>query len=497
MAKDKTITRNSDYIPLKEKIVYGAADIYGGGQATLITLLLLPFFTKAMGVSPAIVGTVVLLSKGWDAISDPLMGLISDNTRSKWGRRKPYILFGGLLIIPALAMLFADISNFSNIAKSIYAAVAYIAYCSVSTLSQVAYCSLSGDISPDHKQRNVANLWKLMFDCLAAAICYLIPAILLDSFLEGKIAFSVFYTVIVIGFGVMFSVPLILCAFVVKERTPYDKLNNAKFNFIEYKDSFKIKSYKWHLVMYITTFLCMDLISSLVAYYTQDVLKGVTLNLPIIGTVELGVTYIVAPMMVFAAIMMPIAFIVMGKKSKQFAFRMGIPLYIIGGVLLACFQPSWNSILIPIFAIIMGIGLGGAQMMPWLVFPDTIDVAELKLGYRPSGAFSGIMTFSRKVSTAVAIFIVGWILQLCNYKETVLGEQVEQPASALLAIRIMIIVSVVCLLSLGFFASLKYKVTDKKLERIRYFNDIQREGNLDSLTEEEVAERNALIEELI
>ena len=98
--------RPEDVIPKKEKIIYGAADLFGGGQAAFISVILLAFFTDIIGIDAAVAGTVIMVSKIWDAIIDPSMGIISDNTRwSKLGRRKPYMIIGGALIPFGLAFL--------------------------------------------------------------------------------------------------------------------------------------------------------------------------------------------------------------------------------------------------------------------------------------------------------------------------------------------------------------------------------------------------------
>jgi Na+/melibiose symporter-like transporter len=480
-----------DKIPLKEKFIYGAAEMFGGGQSTLLSLILLVFFTDIIGINATIAGTVILLSKGWDAFSDPLCGMISDNMRSKFGRRKPFMFIGGILIIPALAFLFAPIQNFSSdAAKIVFAMVAYIAYCTVSTISQVPYCSMSSDISSDYRERNSANTIKLGFDMISAGICYLIPSLAFEMLLAGEISQTTFYLIIVFGFGFIFSLPLMVAAFVVKERAPYPA-ERTKFEFKEWLKSFKIKSYKYHILMYIGAYLCMDIVSALAIFYVKNVLRGVMLFGKPISSL-----YVIAPMMVIAGLIIPVCYLIMQKKTKQFAFRCGLPIYIVGALMLSVYQTIWPSWLVPVFACMMGLGLGGAQMMPWLVFPDTIDVAELKLGYRPTGNFSGVMTFSRKLSTAVSIQLVSLVLGLAGYISSTVDEDVIQPNSVLIAIRVLLGISVTLLVSLAFYASIQYKVTNKKLERVRYFNNHSRNGTLDTLSTEETTERENLIAEL-
>ena len=158
------------------------------------------------------------------------------------------------------------------------------------------------------------------------------------------------------------------------------------------------------------------------------------------------------------------------------------------------YQDSWGlPWLVPVFAAVMGFGFAGAQSMPWLVFPDTVDIAELKLGYRPTANMSGVMTFARKVATALGVGMVGWVLGGAGYiPQTDVNPYPVQPESVMIAIRVLLAVSVAVLLTIGFIASVKYRVTDKKLQRVRYINDKVKEGGIDSLNIAEQVEREDL-----
>lgn len=99
---------NSDQVrevPRHERLLFGMADFFGGGAQALITAIYTVFLTMN-GVPIALAGVIVAIAKAWDAINDPLIGVLSDNTRSKWGRRKPYITIGGALVVLSFALLF-------------------------------------------------------------------------------------------------------------------------------------------------------------------------------------------------------------------------------------------------------------------------------------------------------------------------------------------------------------------------------------------------------
>ena len=355
---------------------------------------------------------------------------------------------------------------------------------------------MSSDISMDYKQRNSANTYKLFFDVVAAGIFYLAPSLLWTEVTSGDMPYLYFYFIIVFGFGLIFAVPLVVAGFLIKERAPFDLDKKEKLNFKDFFRCLTDKSYVWHLLMYVTAFLTLDMVSALAIYYTNYIggaARGVVVDLGFMQ-IDMGSIMIIGPMMVSAAIGILIAYVIKAKFSKQAAFRAGLPLYIIGAILLACYQPEWNPILIPVFAMIMGFGFAGAQSMPWLVFADTVDVAELKFGYRPTANMSGVMTFMRTIATAFGTGMVGWVLGAANYIEPASpdGPLPEQPDSVLTAIRVLLAVAVTVLLTIGFVSSLLYRVTDKRLARIRYFNDKRKEVGEEGFTPEEKEEYDKL-----
>lgn len=245
--------------------------------------------------------------------------------------------------------------------------------------------------------------------------------------------------------------------------------------------------------MYVSAFICLDMISALAVYYATDVWHGYK-----IFDWDMSSLFIVAPLMVAAVIMFPLARYVMDKKTKQFAFRMGLPAYIIAGIMLCVMDPSWTPpILVPIVAFLMGLGFGGAQMMPWIIFPDTVDVGQMATGERATGSYSGMMTLARKIAGAIGVGLIGWILDPIGYISNDSGDPtkyIPQSEEVLLAIRLIMGLAIVIFISVALFASFKYKVDNKKLTRVRYFIEARKAGTV--LSEEEEAERTALVHEL-
>lgn len=493
-----------DRVPLKEKICYGIGGLMDGGGVSMMSCVMLKYMTS-MGIAMAVASTIMMVAKIWDAVTDPFMGFISDNTRGKWGRRKPYMFFGGISLLIAIFLVFLPIRDWGVSVQGFtaYIIIMYLVWNTCSTITQVPYCSMASDITPSFRERNNANTVKLVFTAAASGIGYVLPLLFVEALIRENgylfmpnLSPTDFWLCMSIVFGVLFGGGLIICGLFVKERinpkTPKQKFNAKRF-VNNYAEPYKNRSYRWHIVMYASAFMCMDMISALAVYYATDVWHGHELF-----GMEMSSLFIIAPLMVAAVVMFPVARIMMDKKSKQFAFRMGLPCYIGGGIMLAAMDPSWAPpILVPIVALIMGLGFGGAQMMPWIIFPDTVDVAEMATGKRPTGTYSGMMTLARKIAGALGVGIVGWVIGAAGYKENTTGDAsiyIDQPDSALLAIRLVIGIAIAVFIAIALFASFKYKITSKKLDRIRYFIEARKSGA--ELTPEEEEERAKLISEL-
>lgn len=508
MKKEKTKTTTlepiaeADRVPLKEKLAYGIGGLMDGGGVSMMACVMVAFM-EHNGIALGLATTIFMLAKLWDAITDPFMGFISDNTRGKWGRRKPYMFWGGISLLLCIFLVFLPVREWGMSVSGFtaYIIIMYLLWNTCSTVTQVPYCSMASDITPSFRERNRANTVKLVFTAIASGLGYVLPLLFIEALKTNKANWLFmpkidgvqFWLLMSIIFGVLFGGGLIICGLFVKERIN-PKTPKRHFNFKQFVNSYAVpyknRSYRWHIAMYVSAFACMDMISALAVYYATDVWKGYKLF-----GMDMSSLFIIAPLMVAAVVMFPLARVMMDKKSKQFAFRMGLPFYIGGGIMLAIMDPSWAPpILVPIVALIMGLGFGGAQMMPWIIFPDTVDVAEMATGQRPTGTYSGMMTLARKVGGALAVGFVGWVIDPFYLPKDQLGPDGMQPQEALLAIRLVLGITVAVLITVALISSFKYKVNSQKLTRIRYFIEARKSGK--TLTDEESVEREALVSEL-
>lgn len=508
--KTKNVTlepiAEADRVPFKEKLAYGIGGLMDGGGVSMMSCVMLAYMTKN-GIAMTLASTIMMIAKFWDAITDPFMGFISDNTRGKWGRRKPYMFWGGISLLLCIFLVFLPVREWGMSVGGFtaYIILMYLLWNTCSTVTQVPYCSMASDITPSFRERNNANTVKLVFTAIASGLGYVLPLVFIEALTNPdgtgflfvpQLSSTQFWLCMSLVFGTLFGGGLVICGIFVKERIK-PKTPKKHFNLKQFANSYAVpyknRSYRWHIVMYVTAFICMDIISALAVYYATDVWHGYELF-----GMKMSSLFIIAPMMVAAVVMFPLARVMMDKKSKQFAFRMGLPFYIGGGIMLAAMDPSWAPpILVTIVALIMGLGFGGAQMMPWIIFPDTVDVAEMATGQRPTGTYSGMMTLARKVGGGLGVGMVGWVIGALGYVSNDSNDPaayVQQSDAVLLTVRLTLGISVAVFITIALIASFRYKITSAKLTRIRYFIEARKSGK--ALTDEESAEREALIVEL-
>lgn len=453
-------------------MIFAWGDVFGGGSQAMIGVLYLIFLTDIIGINPALAATAILISKFWDAISDPLMGVISDNTRSRFGRRRPYILFGGILVLLSYLLMWFPLSDsMGELAKASFAVSTYLFYSTVATVVMVPYSSLSAEITTDTKQRNSTNLIRLIISTVSSALCTLIPAMLLEQFKAGAFGIDVFYIVVGIGFGIFFAVPLILIGFFTRERAVLPK-EKSTFTFKTFTKPLKVKAFRGLIYMYLCQSISMDILSAGIIYFTSYVLIQGS------STVFLGI-FIGVQLLLF-----PLINHLVNKIDKKKIYYYGLPLAVSAFFLVGLYPESWNILGAYALTGLTALGFAGAQLMSWIIFPDAVDAGELILKERPTGSFSGVMTFIRKISSAIAIWIFGLMLALSGYiKPTDSNQTPLQPDTAIWGIRIAMSVSFVLLMIIGYFVAKRFVLTKKVTEDIHIF--LEKRKNFEELNEQE------------
>lgn len=453
-------------ITLREKLIFGSGDIFIGGSQVIMAFFYLRFLTDVVQISPALAGTVVLVSKIWDAISDPVMGVITDNTRTRWGRRKPWFILAFFGIISSFILLWYPVGFETEIKKFIYVLLTYVYFSTVSTVCLVPYSSMSSEISTDYSERNTINGMRLFFSQLSSLLAAVLPLAIVDRFDDPATG----WLTMAVVFSIFYAIPWLMMFFFTHERVPLSD-QKSKFELETFLRPFQVLCFRKLILMYFLAYLSMDVTAAIFQYYMYYYLERKDETELVIGT-----------LLIAQVVLIPLVVYLANRYGKATVFRYSILIWLAGACLLAVYQSDWPDYMIYLIAALVGSGVVGCVVMPWSIFPDVTDVGELRFGYRIAGSFSGVLTFSRKFSGAIGIFTVGMILEFSGYLPPIQKMQdgrfteilQQQPESVITALQLIVFVVPMVLLVPAWFAARTYPLDKQTHGRLRRYLEYQR-----------------------
>lgn len=454
-----------DGIKKSEILTFAAGDIFGGGASVIISFYYLIFLTDVVMLRPALAGIVILVSKIWDAANDPLMGAITDNTRTRWGRRRPYFLVGFFSILAAFLLLWYPMTNDNEMVRFSYVLFSYVLYSTVTTMVMVPYAAMSSEITQDYEERNIVNGTRLFFSQCSSLVCAVLPLEIVKLFPDDE---RKGYMVMAVAFGALFAVPFLLMFLFTRERV-VSSTSVEKFSLKDFIAPFRVRTFRILVTIYLSAFLSMDVVSNVYAYYMNYYLKRPG---------ELN--YILGAMLITQIALVPLVIRFSNKLGKAGTLKISTFIWGFGILFMALLQPDWPVWAVYVNAVVMGTGIIGCIVMPWMMFPDATDVGELASGKRNAGSYSGIMTFMRGISSAVGIFIVSNILDFAGYikpVENVVGDKaekilMEQPQGVISALKIIVVGLPFVLLFVTYLSARKYplsrEIHEKLIKHLEY-----------------------------
>lgn len=459
-------------ITLKEKIGYGLGDAASSMFWKIFGMYSLFFYTDVFGITAAAAGTMFLVSRLWDSFFDLFVGVLSDRTRTRWGKYRPYLLWFAIPFA-VMGVITFFVPDFGQTGKLVYAYVTYTLMMMVYSLINVPYASLLGVISPDPKERNTLASYRMSFAFIGSFVTFMLLQPLIDFFAKTFDPGSVTYTVQtaessvstspvgwVMGVGAIgiFCVILFLFCFrLTRERvTQIEPKKNASVK-QDLQDLLHNAPW-WILVATGLAALLFNAIRDSVAiYYFRDFVK-VTYRMPGTHWDMTTIYFLVGQAANLIGVMAaPSLSAKYGKKKTYmlailFAGIMSAGFYFIPG------HVGW----ILLFQFAISLFAGYVLPLLWSMFADIADYQELRTGRRATGLIFSSSSMSQKLGWAFGAALSGWILALFHYAP----HAVEQTARTLFGEQIMIsLIPALCCL-LAFIGMMFYPLSDKKVNEI-------------------------------
>lgn len=462
-------------VPMKNKLAFGVGDLFGGGAFFIIGALFLVFLTDVVKLDPILAGLVIMVGKVWDAVSDPVMGYITDHTKSKHGRRRFFFLIGILPIMISFSLLWTAVEFQSDVTSFIYYLVVYLLFNTVFTMVMIPYNSMPAQMTSDYKERSKLVGVRMAFSQFGALLGAVLPLTIINSF-EDK---SLGYIVMGCFFGVVFG-----SVFIIVFKGTYEnpvKIEEVKKEALykviirlmkEFATTFRNKSLRIHVTMYLCAYVAMDIFNAVLIYYLRDYLHRETFYQVLLGVViiaELIALYFVSESC--------------SKNGNAKTYRRHTAIWIIGIVLLGVLPAGVPVYGLIIVGIITGVGLSGGVMIPYNMLAFVTDADEMITKKRREGTYAGMMTFVRKIAQALALFLVGVCLKVFGYEA-----DTELSSATVNGIRALFVFAPTILIILGFMSSFGFKISPKNHKVMMAEIDRLKQGGDKAIVDEETKE---------
>ncbi len=403
-------------LPLWTKVGFGICDLGGNLFFTMMGFYLLFFMTDLVGLAAGLAGTALMLGKIWDAVTDPTVGYLSDRTRTRWGRRRPYMFVGSLLLFIMMIVMFSKPSYSGQWQLFAWAAITYCLLCTVYTLVNIPYGALTPELTRDYNERTVLNAFRMssavVGTLLGAGLVLPIVSMPDDPVAGWQLAGAVM--------GAIMMVTGLITVFTVKEPR-HGEAPPPQNIFKSYAQVLGMKAFLTCLIPWTLHITGITIIQGALLYYFVYLYGD-----------EMGFQLALVALLVSAMIFIPVWTVISKRIGKKLSYNSGM-LILTASVLVFFFighrVPMETSYLIMAVA---GFGFATQYVMPYAIVPDVVEYDYAENGVRREGVFYGLWTFTSKVGQALAIALSGWTLSAFGYVP-----DLPQTELALLGIRLL------------------------------------------------------------
>ena len=426
----------------REKYSYGIG-AYGKDLACgIVYTFLMIYFTDVVGINPAFVGTLFLMARLWDAINDPIMGMIVDNTRSRFGKFRPWIFIGTILNSVVLFLLFRK-PDLEGTSLYLYYSVMYILWGMTYTIMDIPYWSMIPTLATTKEDREKISVVPRIFASLGGLTVTTFGIALVNKLGNGNQIKGFEY--FALGISLIFIISTIVTCINVKEKTQV-QVNNEKVNI---KQAFNILKQNDQLLVFIGIVLAYNLAMQLAGGAAIYYFKYVAGKESLFSLYSFFKVAEIGGLMLFP--------VVTRKIGRQQVFRMAtiLPMFGLITLFISGLIAPQSILFISVSAVLLNLGSGFLLGSTTVMLADIVDYGEYKLGSRNESIIFSAQTLLVKLASALSGWLIGVGLSLIGY---VAGAAVQSNIT-IIGIRVImtIIPSIVALVMYVIYKS-KYKI---------------------------------------
>jgi GPH family glycoside/pentoside/hexuronide:cation symporter len=429
-------------LPLRLKLLFSTGDLATSIPLAILMFFQLYFMTDVAGLRPDLAGWAVGIGKIWDAVNDPLLGLLSDRIRSRLGRRRVMLLIGAVPLGLTFLLMWL-VPPFGPIGLAVYYAATFILFDTIFTIIHVSYNSLTPELTSDYDERSTLNGYRMVFSIIGT-LGTIILATVMGWFISDK---RVLFAILGIGLGLVSIIPPLVVFRVTKG---HDREMSGVSLSLKQAITETLSNRPFWMVMglYLLSWTTASIMSAVLIYFANYYLR-----------LPEQANYFILLAEGSAILFIPFWVWVARKLDKRRAYIIGTLTWIIVLLAISVIYPD-QVLLAYLLAAFSGSGIATAYVLPWAMIPDIIEIDQAKTGERREGSYYAFASFFQKLATGAAVWGMGQALAFARYITPVSGEALPvQPPAALNAIRIFMgpVPAVLLLLSLLF--AWRYSVT--------------------------------------
>ena len=381
----------------------------------------------------------------WDAVNNPLAGYLSDRTRTRWGRRRPYILLGALPFGILYVALWWLPPIQSQVGRFFYYLLVYILFETVATFVVCPHTALMPELTQDHDERTSLSMYRMVVTIAAGVLVPLLFGLLLLPHFPQYSPRP--YQILALICGACFTVSL-LVAFLGTFENPDHQQGEAPSIRMTARYIIGNKPFRYSLATYVFGWMPVMVAQALFAYYFMYWVG--------MGVDEISIAQGV--IMLSAWLLLPAVMWLTKRLEKKTAYILAAASWALI-MLAALFIPQNARLLAYLICGLSGLGIAAIHLVPSAMLPDVIEVDELASGYRQEGAYAGVTIFAGKLGRMVVLVLLPLMLRVAGYVQpSAANPNPVQPVPALLAIRQMIAILPAALLAVSIVAAWFYPI---------------------------------------
>ncbi len=423
------------------KLIYGTGDWSEASYGTLRQIFYAIFLTDVVGLDPRLASIAALIGIIWDAVNDPLVGILTDRMRSRWGRRRPFLLFFAIPFGASFLLLWWAPPWHNQIALAVTVTLAFMISDTFETLCGVPFSSLLPELSPDYDERTTLTSFRIFFNLIASLVTAVAAPAIIDAALSAGLTQQQGYLIVAGIFGGLAAIPFLLIFAVVRER--YGALDRPQ-EITTFRQTVKTAwaniPFRLATIIYMLNWITFDLVALLLPFY---LLYWIARGNMLASVSLLGITMplesaVFALLLVTAISVLPFWLWLSNRLGKHTAYIIGMVFWAAVQIGIFMVQPGQITLVLWM-AFLAGLSVSAAHVLPDAMFPDVIEWDELRTGRRQEGIYYGIKNFIRKLTGALAIFLALQVLGWFGYKTPPEGMLIfNQSPITLTAIRLLI-----------------------------------------------------------